>query len=234
MTDLFPYLVLALVLLFFLVPSAIGLRIEGGRHQISSGLQMDWAFFGGLAGIRLSLEAAEWALYPLLWGWRFRLLRLQLGHRGVAGRRMASGPGLERPSKPGQGALRVSKPLRQRFFFWSRLFYPYGLGLLGLLRRTMVLQKLQLKGGLGFENPATTGFVGACLQSLTVKNNKRIKIDISPDFERPGLCGHLHLVFRLHLGFLLVLALVSAVQAGAGRMVAQARGFCTTPDSHRI
>ena len=234
MTDLFPHLVLALVLLFLLVPSAIALRIEGGRHQVASCLQIDWAFFGGVAGIRLTLEAAEWALYPLLLGWRLRLLRLQLGRRRDAVRGKGSRPGLERPSKPGQAGLWVSKPLRQRFFPWSRLLYPFGLSLLRRLRRTIVLRKFQLEGGLGFENPATTGFAGACLQCLTVKNNRRIKIDISPDFERPGLSGRLYLVFRLHLGYLFVLALVSVVQAAAGRMIAQARGLYTPPDSHRI
>ena len=233
--DSFPYIVLVLLLLFFLVPSAISLRMERDGRQASSGLRIDWAFWGGLAGIRLCLEAPGWALYPLIWGWKPGLLRLRLDAGRSAGECKHPKPDRrQRPSKPGLAASRASKPQRRRLFTWVRLFFPFGPILLRRLRRTLVLQKLQLEGGLGFENPAATGFLGACLQSLTVVNSKRVKIDISPDFERPGLCGRLYLVFRLHLGYLLFLALVSAVQAASSRLAARAPGFPSNPVSSRI
>ena len=109
-----------------------------------------------------------------------------------------------------------------------------GLNLLKRMRRALVLKKLQMEGDLGFADPATTGSAAAWLQGLAIVNSKRIEIAISPDFERPGLRGHVSLDFRLHLGYLLVLALVPAVKAALGRRFARAPGFFATPESSRI
>lgn len=91
-----------------------------------------------------------------------------------------------------------------------------------------------MEGALGFEDPARTGCAAACLQGLTVISSKRIEIDFSPDFECPGLRGRLYLDFRLHLGYLLGLALILAIKAALGRLVARAPGFLAAPGSSRI
>lgn len=234
MTESFPYLVLGVVLLFFLVPGAIGLRIERRRHQVSPDLRIDMVFLGGVAGIRMGMEAGEWSLYPLLGPWPLRLLRLRLGAgRGPAKRKLPSPDG-HRLSRQGRASRGASTPPPRRLYDRARLYLPLGMDLLKRLRRTLVLKKLQMEGDLGFEDPAKTGFAAACLQGLTIMNSRRIEIDISPDFERPGLRGRVYLDFRLHLGYLLVLALVPAIKAAMGRLVARAPGFLAAPGSSRI
>ena len=234
MTEFFPYLVLGVVLLFFLVPSAIGLRIERRRHQVSPDLRIDMAFFGGLAGICIGMEAAEWSLYPLLGPWRLRLLRLRLGVGRWSAKGKCPSPDGHRPSWQGRASRGASKTPGRRLFDRARLYFPLGMELLKQLRRTLILRKFQMEGALGFDDPAKTGFAAACFQGLTIVNRKRIEIDFSPDFERPGLRGRVYLAFRLHLGYLLVLALVPAIKAAAGRLVARAPGFLAAPGSSRI
>ncbi len=234
MTESIPYLVLGVVLLFFLVPSAIGLRIERRRDQVSPDLRIDMAFLGGVAGIRIGMEAGEWSLYPLLGPWRLRLLRLRLGMGRWPAKRKSPTPNGQRPSRQGRASRGVSKPPGRRLYDRARLYFPLGMDLLKRLRRTLVLRKLQMKGALGFEDPAKTGCAAACLQGLTIISSKRIEIDFSPDFERPGLRGRLYLDFRLHLGYLLVLALILAIKAALGRLVARAPGFLAAPGSSRI
>ena len=234
MTESFPYLVLGVVLLFFMVPSAIGLRIERRRHQVSPDLRIDMAFWGGLAGIRIGMEAAEWSLYPLLGPWRLRLLRLRLGIGRWPAKGKCPSPDGHRPSRQGRASRGTSRPPGRRLYDRARLYFPLGMDLLKQLRRTLVLKKLQMEGSLGFEDPAKTGFAAAFLQGLTIMNSKRIEIDVSPDFERPGLHGRVYLDFRLHLGYLLVLALVPAIKAALGRLAARAPCFLTAPGSSRI
>jgi hypothetical protein len=82
------------------------------------------------------------------------------------------------------------------------------------VRRPIKSYKLRVNGCFGFENPATTGSIYGYLNGLKVLNNKKLQLDLKPDFQAPGLNGHLALYLRFHLGYLTFLALAFAVRVG--------------------
>jgi hypothetical protein len=86
-----------------------------------------------------------------------------------------------------------------------RLLLKPGLKLLISLPQTIGLRQLSIKGSLGFTNPAQTGTLSCYLQAIKSFKNKKIKIDLGPDFIRPGAFGQLEFVAHFHLGLLLLL-----------------------------
>jgi hypothetical protein len=86
-----------------------------------------------------------------------------------------------------------------------RLLLKPGLKLLISLPQTIGLRQLSIKGSIGFTNPAQTGTLSSYLQVIKSFKNKKIKIDVGPDFIRPGAFGQLEFVAHFHLGLLLLL-----------------------------
>ena len=238
------YTLLGLVLGVFLLPVAIGLRLDRPRPENLLTLRLDWTFFAGLAGLCLHFQAARWRLYPLVLGCRLKFFHLQLHpkktprperakvsprppaepERANASPRPPAGP--ERQARSSEAGPRPGKPKASvsafdRLVRLVDLLYGPGRGFLRYLPRTIKLYRLRLNGCFGFHNPAETGFVHGYLEGLSIFNSKILEIDLKPDFTRPGLNGRLCLVIHLHLGLLLALALIFATRVGCRWLAAR-------------
>jgi len=203
---IFLYTLFFLVLAFFMLPLAIDLGVDRRLAPPSLRLRLDGAFLRGLAGISLRYQDASWSLFPLVLGQPLRFLPLRSG-KGVQLRPTPPAGPEEREEKP-------AGPRRERWLDWVRWFLSPGLELLGNLPGAIGLKKLRVCGRFGCGDPAVTGSIFGYLQSLKPVENKRLHLDVIPDFARPGLQGSLHLKVHLHLGYLLLLALRFALWVG--------------------
>ena len=224
MLQVLLYILLGLVLGVFLLPVAIGLRLDRPWPEDPLTLRLDWTFFAGLAGFCLRFQAARWHLYPLVLGCRLKFFHLQL-HPGKTPRperaKVSPHPPAEpepraRPSDAGPrpGKSKASVSPFDRLVRLIDLLYGPGRGFLRHLPKTIKLYRLRLKGCFGFHNPAETGFVHGYLEGLSIFNSNRLQVDLKPDFTRSGLNANLCLVVHLHLGLLLLLALIFAARVG--------------------
>ena len=205
-------IILGILLLFFFLPSIIGLRVERPPHPASLNLQLDWVFFVGLAGFRLHFQPPELYLYPLFLSWCPGFLRLQL--RGLRTAKSKSSPPPEvRDHSPAKSAPKkqpAESSLPKRLSQAAHLFVDPGLSFLKHLGPIIKLYRLRLNGHFGFDDPARTGRIYGYLNSLNAINNKDFYFDITPNFESPGVRGKMDMKLRLHLGYLIFLALVFA------------------------
>ena len=86
------------------------------------------------------------------------------------------------------------------------------------LYRTVALRDLRVRGWFGLENPAHTGQLLAAAQLFAVLGFDRIRLELSPAFDRIGLGGAIRLRGRLHLGHLLFSLLCFIVQIAWRRL----------------
>lgn len=86
----------------------------------------------------------------------------------------------------------------------AHLLFKPSLRFLASLPRIIRFKKLRLQGRLGFADPAQTGRIYGYLQAVAA-NQKKVQINVSPDFVRTGAFGRLDLVAHLHLGLLMLL-----------------------------
>jgi hypothetical protein len=71
-----------------------------------------------------------------------------------------------------------------------------------------------VRGSFGFADPARTGSVFGYLQALRAVVPRRLRLDLRPDFERPGVRGEATLLLHLYLGSLLFVVLRFGLQVG--------------------
>ena len=205
-----------ILLLFFFLPSIIGLRVERQLHPASLNLQLDWVFFIGLAGFRLHFQPPELYLYPLFLSWRPGLLRLQL--RGLkTAKSKASTPPEVTDHAPAKSAVKKQPAeisLPKRLSQAAHLFVDPGLSFLKHLGPIIKPYRLRLSGHFGFEDPAKTGRIYGYINSFKTFDNKNFYLNMTPDFESPGVHGKMDMKLRLYLGYLIVLALVFTGRVG--------------------
>ena len=195
-----------LVFGFLALPLAIRLHLD--RTDTVLYLRLDVAAFCGLLGPGLSRQKAKRRLHLLFLGRSLFSLSTSSG-------RKKTGHSPPPPTPPEQKEPSVS---RARFALIRWLWGP-GLDLLTALPRILALKKIHVRGRFGLENPARTGSIFGYLQSLDFAFGRRLRIDLLPDFTRPGFQGRLDLVVHLHLGLLLLLVLRFALRV-AGRWLA--------------
>ena len=198
------------------MPSIIGLRVERPLHPAPLNLQLDWVFFTGLAGFRLHFQSPELHLYLLFLNWRPGLLHLQLRGLKSAKSKASKKPGVRdhAPAKPAAKKQPAEISLLKRLSQVTHLFVNPGLSFLKHLGPIIKLYRLRLSGQFGFDDPAKTGRVYGYINSLKAIDNKNFYLNMTPDFESPGVHGKMDMKLRLHLGYLIVLALVFTGKVG--------------------
>ena len=211
MLNLLLYSVSGLVLIFFLLPTLIEVSLTRPLRQDPLNLQLDWTFFAGLVGVRLQFQAADCHLYPLILGQWFKFPRLQL-RKGMAVESKTPRAPSSPVAEPDRKEPPPDEPLFERMGFMINLLLKPGLSFLRHLKKAVVLYRLRLNGCFGFDDPARTGRICGYLYGLKPFNNNRLQIDMKPDFSVPGVRGHLDLKARMHLGYLIFLALIFGVR----------------------
>lgn len=195
-----------LVFGFLVLPWAIRLHLD--RTGTALYLRLDGAVSCGLIGLGLSRQKAERRLHFLFLGHSLFSLSLSSGRRRSSRPPPSSAPTVENESFAS----------RTPFALVRRLWGP-GLDLLAALPRIVTLKKVHVRGRFGLDDPARTGAAFGFLRSLDFAFGRRLRIDLLPDFTRPGFQGQLDLTMYLHLGLLLLLVLRFALQV-AGRWLA--------------
>jgi hypothetical protein len=196
------------------LPIALSLQFQRDGLPVAWQLLVQLAFFRGGLGLGLRLDPQRRSLVPVLLGKALPFPSLAL--RAQA----------KQKKKTVAPKTETKDPSTERDLFGLlRLLLKPGLGLLASLPRTIGLKSLRIKGRLGFADPAQTGSVNGYLQAVKSVKNKLIKINISPDFTRPGAFGQLDLVAHFHLGLLLLLLGRFGLQVGCRFLAARLFGW---------
>ena len=204
MVELLPllfYILSALVLSLLCLPIVLSLHFQREGLPTTWQLFVQLAFFRGAVGLGFRFDTRNRFLLPIFLGkaMPFPILTLK-------GKPPKAKEEREKTQKPTSSKTKTAKERRQsNFLCMLRLLLKPGLQLVKSLPQTVGLKKLQIKGRIGFDDPARTGAVNGYLQVFKLLKNSMIKINVIPDFTRSGAFGRLDIVAHFHFGLLLVL-----------------------------
>lgn len=206
-------LVVGGVIAVLLVPVAIHLLVSRQTHEVPVEVRLDVGLVAGLAGVRASGPLDGWTLRPLLAGLSPPHPRLAVG-RTPAPTPPSAEPVQARPAEEaGEPAAGKAARVRRLRRAAGLIVYP-GLRLVRSLPGTVTVTQVAVRGHLGCPDPARTGQIWGWLQALRSGEWDRFHIDLTPDFARPYMRGHLDMRARIHLGLLLMLLVRFALQVG--------------------
>lgn len=195
------YALAALGLGVLCLPIALSLQFRRDGLPVAWKLLVQMAFFRGGIGFGLHLDAENRSLMPVLLGKTIPFPTLSLNPK--PGQKKTVAKQTEQTAKPKDKT--VEQSATQDLLATIRLVLKPGLKLLASMPHIIGLKSLQIKGNLGFNDPAQTGSINGYIQALKYFKNNKIRIDITPDFTRPGAFGQLELTAHFHLGLLLLL-----------------------------
>ena len=204
MVELLPllfYTLSALVLSLLCLPIVLSLHFQREGLPTTWQLFVQLAFFRGAVGLGFRFDTRNRFLLPIFLGkaMPFPILTLK-------GKPPKAKIEREKTQQPTSSKTKTAKERRQsNFLGMLRLLFKPGLQLVKSLPQTVGLKKLQIRGRIGFDDPARTGAVNGYLQIFKLLKNSMIKINVIPDFTRSGAFGQLDIVAHFHFGLLLVL-----------------------------
>jgi hypothetical protein len=204
MVELLPllfYTLSALVISLLCLPIVLSLHFQREELPTTWHLFLQLAFFRGAVGFGFRFDTRNRFLLPIFLGQAmpFPILTLK-------GKTQKAKIEREKTQQPTYSNTKTAKERRQsNFLGMLRLLFKPGLQLVKSLPQTVGLKKLQIRGRIGFDDPARTGAVNGYLQVFKLLKNSMIKINVIPDFTRSGAFGQLDIVAHFHFGLLLVL-----------------------------
>jgi len=214
----FAAVLLALLLGLLLLPVVLHLRVERADPAGPLGVELGCALFAGLAGLQVESRQTRWHYHPWLLGRRVTLWGA--GRRARPGRAQpvaspappptGAAPGQAPGATSGPGPEPVLQRLSGMAHLAGRPAWRLARGVAGAFR----LRRVCVRGSFGFADPARTGSVFGYLQALRAVVPRRLRLDLRPDFERPGVRGEATLLLHLYLGYLLFVVLRYGLQVG--------------------
>ena len=204
MVELLPllfYILSALVLSLLCLPIVLSLHFQREGLPTTWQLFVQLAFFRGAVGLGFRFDTRNRFLLPIFLGkaMPFPILTLK-------GKPPKAKIEREKTQHPTSSKTKTAKERRpSNFLHMVRLLLKPGLQLAKSLPKTVGLKRLQIRGRIGFDDPARTGAVNGYLQVFKLLKNSMINVNVIPDFTRSGAFGRLDIVAHFHLGLLLVL-----------------------------
>ncbi len=193
----------ALVLGALCLPIALSLHFQREELPANWQLLVQLAFWSGAIGLGFRFDQQHRFLMPVFLGKAMPFPRLSL--KSKAKKTKKEPKTSDQITSPKSANHRADKSQKGGLIGMLRLLLKPGLKLLVSLPQTIGLRRLSIKGSLGFTDPAQTGTFGSHLQAIKSFKNNKIKIDVVPNFIRPGAFGQLEFVAHFHLGLLLLL-----------------------------
>ena len=185
------------------LPIALSLHFQREGLPANWQLLVQLAFVGGAIGLGFRFDEQHRFLVPVILGKAMPFPILSL--KSKANKTKKESKTSDQVTSPKSSKDRVDKTQEGGLIGMLRLLLKPGLKLLISLPQTIGLKQLSIKGSVGFTNPAQTGTLSSYLQAIKYFKNNKIKIDVGPDFIRPGAFGQLEFVAHFHLGLLLLL-----------------------------
>ena len=205
MTRILLYGGTLLLLSFWLLPFIV--HVELSRKASDLQLRLTGALGGGLIGIGLLWTSPRWRLHPVLLRQSLNFLSLSIDPRTAR-------PPARRPPTPTttEKSAKDSVDYSRFFSLICRLYGP-AVRLIWAFPGTIALKKLHLQGQFGFDDPARTGSVFGYLQSLRFLHNRRLRIDLLPNFVQSGFKGRIEGIVHLYPWLLFYLLLCFGFRA---------------------
>ena len=204
MTDwLLPllYSIVALGLGVLCLPVALSLQVQRDSLPSAWKLLIQLAFLRGGLGLGLWVDSAGRSLRPVLLGKLLPFPTFSIKTKVAQKKKRTENAAAERE----HNAKAKGQTSKRDLLDTLRLVFKPGLELLISLPQIIGFKSFQLRGSLGFSDPSQTGRIHGYLQALASIKHHAVKINIIPDFTRPGAFGQLNLVAHCHLGLLLLL-----------------------------